>query len=257
MRSSLDSISRNAWHTFTAVLVMCTLMMHAQPFLDAASGQGVAGDVTPPAPAGPAALGPAADALLRGERDENRLTNMAFYARHPELLGRRLRVDERSLTREWLDIRDRLIRPALTSSPAGHVTSTSPPLASSTPTSTAAAKVIFGLDTYEGDHNKNPNWAQAKTKTDIRFAIIRSNWGVSEDSIFKREWPRIKDAGTVRGAFLFLLFPHPNYNMKSPDPAAQAKAMTKVLGALQSKKGLAASGVVDLPTFTYLCWLNP
>jgi GH25 family lysozyme M1 (1,4-beta-N-acetylmuramidase) len=211
---------------------MYTLIIHAQSSSEAASGQGAAGDVTPAAPGGSAALGPAADALRRGERDENRLTNLAFHARHPELQGRRLRADERSLIREWLDIRDRLTRPALSAFPAGRVTSAIPRPSSGTPTPTAAANVIFGLDTYEGDRNKNPNWAQTKTKADIRFAIIRSNWGVSEDSIFKREWPRIKDAGTVRGAFLFLRFPHPYYNMKSPDPAAQAKAMIKTVGPL-------------------------
>ena len=64
------------------------------------------------------------------------------------------------------------------------------------------------------------------------FAIIRSNWGVWEDSVFKRDWPRIKAAGIVRGAYLFLRFPHPKYKMKAPDPVAQARALVNTVGSL-------------------------
>src|SRR5215470_8964836 len=49
----------------------------------------------------------------------------------------------------------------------------------------------------------------------------RSNWGVAEDSVFKRDWPKLRDAGIVRGAYLFLRFPPPiaKYNEKRvPDP---------------------------------------
>ena len=52
-------------------------------------------------------------AIARGIRDENKLTNLIFFARHPELKGRKIRRGERELAREWLAIRDRLVRPAL------------------------------------------------------------------------------------------------------------------------------------------------
>src|SRR5262249_26026392 len=52
-------------------------------------------------------------AIQRGARDENRLTDMVFNARHPERRGRSLQPRERQLIREWLDIRERLVRPAL------------------------------------------------------------------------------------------------------------------------------------------------
>jgi hypothetical protein len=52
-------------------------------------------------------------AILRGQRDENDLTNLVFYARHPELQGRRIGRDEKELAKEWLAIRDQLVRPAL------------------------------------------------------------------------------------------------------------------------------------------------
>jgi peptidoglycan hydrolase-like protein with peptidoglycan-binding domain len=92
--------------------------------------------------------------------------------------------------------------------------------------------VIFGLDTASVADNKNPNWTQARTDASISFAIIRSNWGVWEDSVFKRDWPKMKAAGIVRGAYLFLRFPHPKYQMKAPDPVSQAKALTKTVGSL-------------------------
>ncbi|MBI4491093.1 MAG: M15 family metallopeptidase [Deltaproteobacteria bacterium] len=53
------------------------------------------------------------DAVRRGIRDENHLTNIVFHARHPERRGQPLRQDEQPLVREWLDIRDRVVRPGL------------------------------------------------------------------------------------------------------------------------------------------------
>jgi hypothetical protein len=55
-------------------------------------------------------------AVLSGVRDENKLTNMIFFARHPERGGRKLEQsdpDFKQLSQEWLDIRNRLIRPFL------------------------------------------------------------------------------------------------------------------------------------------------
>lgn len=92
--------------------------------------------------------------------------------------------------------------------------------------------IIFGLDTASVADNKNPNWVQAKAEGSISFAIIRSNWGDWEDSVFKRDWPKIKKASIVRGAYLFLRFPHPKYGMKAPDPVSQAKALIKTVGRL-------------------------
>jgi hypothetical protein len=51
--------------------------------------------------------------IQRGIPDGNRLTDIVFNARHPERRGQRLQSHERQLIREWLDIRNRLVRPAL------------------------------------------------------------------------------------------------------------------------------------------------
>ena len=52
-------------------------------------------------------------AVARGQRDEKALTNGVFFARHPELGGRAIKSGETALAAEWLDIRDRLVRPLL------------------------------------------------------------------------------------------------------------------------------------------------
>ena len=99
---------------------------------------------------------------------------------------------------------------------------------------TGRPPVFLGLDTASAGENRNPSWTRARDHGQIRFAIIRSNWGTYADPVFKRDWPRIKDAGLVRGAYLFLRFPHPRFAKAPPDPAAQARAFVKTVGALGS-----------------------
>src|SRR2546426_8942400 len=113
---------------------------------------------------------------------------------------------------------------------------------------TATKNIIFGLDIASVDGNKNPNWVRAKAEGSISFAIIRSNWGVWKDPVFN-DWPKMKDAGIVRGAYLFLRFPPPilKYNEKKvPDPVSQAKALIKTVGPL-NESDLPPSLDVEFP----------
>jgi Penicillin-insensitive murein endopeptidase len=52
-------------------------------------------------------------AIASGIRDENRLTDLIFYRRHPERGSRPLATGELTLQREWLAIREQIVRPAL------------------------------------------------------------------------------------------------------------------------------------------------
>ncbi len=61
-----------------------------------------------------------------GYTDANQLTNIVFYFRHPEVIGRKIRPDERELAQEWLAIRDQIVRPALQAPPGAAVPSASP-----------------------------------------------------------------------------------------------------------------------------------
>jgi hypothetical protein len=76
--------------------------------------------------------------LLRdGVRDENRMTDLLFFARHPERQGRRIASGETAAAQEWRTIRERWVRPRLRdargparprpSAPARPVPRTTPP----------------------------------------------------------------------------------------------------------------------------------
>jgi N-acetylmuramoyl-L-alanine amidase len=52
-------------------------------------------------------------AIMFGNRNENSLTDMVFYSRHPEVSGRRIAPHETQLIREWAFIQSQLVRPAL------------------------------------------------------------------------------------------------------------------------------------------------
>lgn len=55
-------------------------------------------------------------AILRGVKDENDLANAVFFHRHPELGGRKLERNQPGfdrLSKEWIQIRDTIVRPAL------------------------------------------------------------------------------------------------------------------------------------------------
>lgn len=110
-------------------------------------------------PAARSALGgtEAAAAFAHGERDPNRLTDIVFFARHPERGGRLIAPTETQLVAEWLWIRDHAIVPALTSLAALSSTGASPasPAASQfgagvSPQQRYAALLPL-LDRYRGD----------------------------------------------------------------------------------------------------------
>jgi lysozyme len=115
----------------------------------------------------------------------------------------------RDLTREWMEI-------------PGPVRPTPP----------GAARTYLGIDTASVGGNTNPDWVRAKAQVPIAFAIIRSNWGTAPDRVFPRDWPKLKAAGIVRGAYLFLRFPRIGQR-RPPDPVAQARAFIATVGGLE------------------------
>lgn len=90
--------------------------------------------------------------------------------------------------------------------------------------------MILGVDTASVAGNKTIDWTAAKA-AGLSFAIVRSNWGDQTDTMFAREWPRVRDAGLVRGAYLFLRYPQGS--KKAPSPVDQAWAMIRTLGPLE------------------------
>jgi lysozyme len=108
---------------------------------------------------------------------------------------------------------------------------------------------FLGVDTYSFDGNKVRDWKQARSMGEVSFAIFAANWGTFPGPAFKREWPRMKEAGLVRGAYMFLRFPHPENDKKyGPCPTAVAQAMTftKTVGRLD-RSDLPPSLDVEFP----------
>jgi lysozyme len=89
--------------------------------------------------------------------------------------------------------------------------------------------MIVGIDSSHVAGNRNPSWVAAKA-AGISFAILRCGWGSAPDRAFAREWPRLREAGLVRGAYLFLRFA--TRGKRAPEPAEQAEAMCDTLGEL-------------------------
>jgi GH25 family lysozyme M1 (1,4-beta-N-acetylmuramidase) len=160
--------------------------------------------------------------MSTGVTHVDQLTDTLFYLLHPEMRGKRIEPGQRDLAREWIQIRDRYVRPVLQGS--------GPP-ATGGPAQPGGMRTYFGIDTASVAGNKNPDWMRAKAEVPVDFAIIRSNWGTAPDSVFRRDWPKLKDAGIVRGAYLFLRFPHSKWG-RPPSPAAQARAFIATVGNL-------------------------
>jgi GH25 family lysozyme M1 (1,4-beta-N-acetylmuramidase) len=161
-------------------------------------------------------------AIGSGITDLNQLTNTLFYLLHPEMRGKRIEPGQRDLAREWIQIRDRYVRPVLGG--AGRPSAGGAAHPGSVPTS-------FGIDTASVAGNKNPDWMRAKAEVPVDFAIIRAAWGTAPDSVFPRDWPKLRAAGIVRGAYLFLRFPHSKWGPPA-SPAAQARAFIATVGNL-------------------------
>ena len=61
----------------------------------------------------------AAAAVAAGERDENRLTDILFFARHPERRGERIQPGETRAAQEWTGLRDTIVRRVLSALASG------------------------------------------------------------------------------------------------------------------------------------------
>ena len=161
-------------------------------------------------------------AMATGVTDLNQLTDTLFYLLHPELRGKRIQPGQRDLAREWVQIRDRQVRPVLAGRGGSFAGGAAGP---------GSVRTSFGIDTASVAGNKNPDWMRAKAEVPVDFAIIRANWGTAADSVFPRDWPKLKDARLVRGAYLFLRFPHSKWG-RPASPVAQAKAFIATVGDL-------------------------
>src|SRR5262249_17849410 len=90
--------------------------------------------------------------------------------------------------------------------------------------------MILGIDCASVDENVNPDWVAARAQASIEFVFLRATYGTTTDPMFAKEWPAVKAAGLLRGAYMFLCFPHEGRPV--PPPEEQAKAFLEVVGPL-------------------------
>ncbi|MBT8101309.1 MAG: hypothetical protein KJO82_16250 [Gammaproteobacteria bacterium] len=88
-----------------------------------------------------------AAAIAGGNRDENSLTSELFYDRHPERNRRKIARSEQKAAREWLDIREQVVRPLLTSMPS---TPAAPAAGSPVPSGPVSGKIGFKRGGWDG-----------------------------------------------------------------------------------------------------------
>ncbi len=92
-----------------------------------------------------------AAAIANGNRDENSLTSELFYARHPERNRRKIGRSERQAAAEWRQIRDKIVRPLLASTPqTGATVSAGAGSASASAPATTSTNVSFKTGGWGG-----------------------------------------------------------------------------------------------------------
>ncbi|WP_046769554.1 D-alanyl-D-alanine carboxypeptidase family protein [Jiangella alkaliphila] len=119
-----------------------------------------------------------ATAAGAGLRDVNQLTNMVFWFRHPQLIGQKLRPDQRDLAREWLRIRDEVVRPALAGDQRPAPTPSPSPAAPLTPSAGGRTSIPpDGLEWFGPPGQKTPELMAFMRKVyDLHVRRSRGNF---------------------------------------------------------------------------------
>ena len=144
-------------------------------------------------------------AILTGQRDPNALTNMLFYARHPELpFGYKIGAHERGLGREWASIKERTIMPLLRVLNTGGATGVSSSPTIGTPIATPALPsagieqilatlgyrtddITRAVREFQSDSNLKVTGAlDGRTEGEIRARASKLSAAPSRPSAFRR-----------------------------------------------------------------------
>lgn len=146
-------------------------------------------------------------AIAAGERNENTLTNLVFYQRHPELGGGPLSSSQpgfSSLSREWLTLRDATVRPLLQTpsapgvgapSPSYGVSPTPAPSTGATPrllvpeSELTALLPVFARYTYSNGEPRYP-WLPPGLSSAFRAPPYQTNCCCFLEALLWGAWSR-------------------------------------------------------------------
>ncbi len=79
----------------------------------------------------------------------------------------------------------------------------------------------FGIDYARVDGNKHPVGFKKAYEAGCRFAIMRGAWGVTPDTIVRRDAAGLRAAGITVGTYLFLRCPTKMQDVASPETQAR------------------------------------
>jgi hypothetical protein len=177
-------------------------------------------------------------AVTFGFRDETRLTSLVFYARHPERGGRPIQKGEpgfQALSREWLDIRDRLVRPVLA---GGSVTPPGP-----TPGPTPVSPGSFQLVPVESPGGRRIQDKRDPSPADV-VKVPRAGGGtVPLHRLAAQALDAMIRAARAEGIAAPLLMPVSGYRSKAQQEKLWQNALAKAGGnAKEARKWVAPPG---------------
>lgn len=166
--------------------------------------------------------------LAQGVLDENRLTDAVFFDRHPERSGRLLEPNELALRREWVEIRDRILRPILRPRP---VSQPSVPSAPPGPTGVPSwvHKLLPLLNQYRGAIPPSPHLYPGE----IPLYVLLG-------------WINVESAGRLEGPTsigelgYFQLHPEESQSLKLDHPRLRTDPNYSVWGGIQLVRWKAA-----------------
>lgn len=141
-------------------------------------------------------------AIDRGTRDPNQLTNLVFFARHPERRGRSLQRSEpdfQRLAAEWTQIRNRIVLPALRA-PATPSNPTGATPALSGPREPAGYRVVSRIVNGRSVKRGLARYGNARLDQTLRRLRGSHNLQVSDDEIdlFQRI-ANVETSGQIQG----------------------------------------------------------
>jgi peptidoglycan hydrolase-like protein with peptidoglycan-binding domain len=101
---------------------------------------------------------------------------------------------------------------------------------------------ILGIDYASIDNNEPPNWSQAKLPSSdgsmLQFVIMRATYGDWIDTDYLRDFPGIKTAGLLRGAYMYPIYKNSQGVLMTPELLVETMLRALAQGGYQRGKDM-------------------